>query len=58
MNLSFKKASKNGDIPAKALKKSVYIYKYLDNSYKKSCIEKEIFPDDLKLADLKLSTYI
>ena len=54
MNLSFKKATKNGDIPAKALKKSVYIYKYLDNSYKKSCIEKEIFPDDLKLADLKL----
>ena len=50
--LSSKKATKNGDIPAKILKKSVDIYikeiKFIINY----CIENVIFPDDLKLADV------
>ena len=45
-------ATKNGDIPAKILKKSANIYikeiTFILNDY----IEKGIFPDDLKLADV------
>ena len=52
LNLSTKKATKNGDIPARILKKSVDIYikeiTFIINVY----LEKGIFPDDLKLADV------
>ena len=50
--LSSKKATKNGDIPPKILKKSVDIYiteiKFIINDF----IENGIFPDDLKSADV------
>ena len=52
LNLSTKKATKNGDIPAKILKKSVDIYIKEITCIINDCIEKGIFPDDLKLADV------
>ena len=52
LNLSTKKATKNGDIPAKILKKSVDIC-IKEITFKiNDCIENGIFPDDLKLADV------
>ena len=51
LNLSTKKATKNGDIPAKILKKSVDIYIKEITFIINDCIEKGLFPDDLKLAD-------
>ena len=52
LNLSTKKATKNDDIPAKILKKSVDIYIKEITFIINDCIEKGIFPDDLKLADV------
>ena len=52
LNLSSKKATKNGDIPAKILKKSVDIYIKEITFTINDCIENGIFPDDLKLADV------
>ena len=52
LNLSTKKATKNGDIPAKILKKSVNIYIKEITFIINDCLEKGIFPDDLKLADV------
>ena len=52
LNLSFKKAAKNGDIPAKILKKSVDIYIKEIRFIINDCIENGIFPDDLKLVDV------
>ena len=52
MNLSSKKATKNGDIPAKILKESVDIYIKEIAFIINDCIENGIFPDDLKLADV------
>ena len=52
LNLSTKKATKNGDIPAKILKKSVDIYIKEITFIINDCLEKGIFPDDLKLADV------
>ena len=52
LNLSTKKATKNGDIPAKILKKSVDIYIKEITFIIDDCIENRIFPDDLKLADV------
>ena len=52
MNLSTKKATKNGDIPAKILKKSLDIYIKEIRFIINDCIEKGIFLDDLKLADV------
>ena len=52
LNLSTKKATKNGDIPAKILKKSVDIYIKEITFIINDCLEKVIFPDDLKLADV------
>ena len=52
LNLSSKKITKNGNIPAKILKKCVDIYikeiTFIINDF----IENGIFPDDLKLADI------
>ena len=50
--LSSKKATKNGDIPAKILKKSVDIYIKEITFIINDCNESGIFPDDLKLADV------
>ena len=52
LNLSSKKATKYGDIPAKILKKSVDIYIKEITFIINDCLEKGIFPDDLKLADV------
>ena len=52
LNLSSKKATKNGDIPAKILKKSVDIYIKEITFIINDCNESGIFPDDLKLADV------
>ena len=52
LNFSTKKATKNGDIPAKILKKSVDIYIKEITFTINDCLEKGIFPDDLKLADV------
>ena len=52
LNLSTKKATKNGNIPAKILKKSVDIYIKEITFIINECIENGIFPDDLKLADV------
>ena len=52
LNLSTKKATKNGDIPAKILNKSVNIYIKEITFIINDCLEKGIFPDDLKLADV------
>ena len=52
MNLSSKWATKNGDISAKILKKSVNIYIKEITPKINDCNENRIFPDDLKLADV------
>ena len=52
LNLSTKNATKNGDIPAKILKKSINIYIKEITFIINYCLEKGIFPDDLKLADV------
>ena len=52
LKLSTKKATKNGDIPPKILKKSVDIYIKEITFIINDCLEKGIFPDDLKLADV------
>ena len=58
LNLSTKKATKNGDTPAKILKKSVDIYIKEITFIINDCIENEIFPDDLKLADEQIDTFM
>ena len=52
LNLSSTKATKNDDIPAKILKKSVDIYIKEITFIINDCIENGIFPDVLKLADV------
>ena len=52
LNLSSKKATKNGDIPVKILKKSVDVYTKGITFIINDCIENGIFPDDLKFADV------
>ena len=52
LNLSSTKASKNDDIPAKILKKSVDIYIKEITFIINDCIENGIFPDNLKLANV------
>ena len=49
LNISFKKATKNGDIPAKILKKSADIYIKEIASIINDCIKNWIFPDNLKV---------
>ena len=50
LNLSTKKATKNGDIPAEILKESVNIYIKEKTFIINNCIEKGIFADDFILA--------
>ena len=52
LNLSTKKATENGHIPANILKKCVDIYIREITFIINDCLEKGIFPDDLKLADV------
>ena len=52
LNLSYTKATKNGDILAKILKKSVDIYIKEITFIINDCIENGIFPDNLKLANV------
>ena len=52
LNLSSKKATKNGDIPVQILKKSVDIYIKEITFIINDCNESGIFLDDLKLADV------
>ena len=52
LNLSSKKATKNGDIPAKILKKIVDIYIKEITFIINDCIENGIFPDNLKLVNV------
>ena len=54
LNLPTKKATKNSDIPAKILMKSVDIYIKEITFIINDCIENGIFPDDLKVADVSL----
>ena len=55
LNLSSKKATRNGNIPAKILKKSVDIDIKEIAIMINDCIEKRNFPDNLKLADVSLT---
>ena len=52
LNLSFRKATKNGNIPAKILKKNVDIYIKETTFIIHDYIENGIFPDNHKLADV------
>ena len=55
LNLSSKKATRNDDIRAKILKKSVDIDIKEIAIMINDCIEKRNFPDNLKLADVSLT---
>ena len=52
LNLSFKKATRKGDIPAKILKNSINAYLSELIILINNCLKKRVFPDDLKLANI------
>ena len=52
LNLSSKKATRKGDIPAKILKSSINAYLSELTILINNCLKKGVFPDDLKLADI------
>ena len=52
LNLSSKKATRKGDIPAKTLKSSINAYLSELTILINNCLKKGFFPDDLKPADL------
>ena len=52
LTLPSKKATRNVDVPTKALKKSVGIYLKEITFIINDCIETKIFSDDLKLANV------
>ena len=52
LNLSSKKSSRKGDIPAKILKNSVNAYLLELTILINKCLMKDGFPDDLKLAGI------
>ena len=52
LNLSSKKATRKGDIPAKILKNSINAYLSKLTILINNCLKKGVFPDDLKLADI------
>ena len=52
LNLSSKKATRKGDIPAKILKNRINAYLSELTILVNNCLKKEVFPDDLKLADI------
>ena len=52
LNFSFKKATRKGDIQVKILKNSINSYLSELTILINNCLKREIFPDDLKLADI------
>ena len=52
LNLSSKKATRKGDIPAKILKNSIIAYLSELTILINNCLTKGVFPDDLRLADI------
>ena len=52
LNLSCKKATRKGDIPAKILKNSINTYLSELTTLINNCLKEGVFPDDLKLADI------
>ena len=52
LNLSSKKTTRKGDIPAKILKSSINAYLSELTILINNCLKKGVFPDDLKLADI------
>ena len=52
LNLSSKKATRKGDIPAKILKNSINTYLSELTILINNCLKEGVFPDDLKLADI------
>ena len=52
LNLSSKKATRKGDIPAKILKNSINAYLSELTILINNCLRKGVFPDDLKLGDI------
>ena len=54
LNLSSKKATKNGDIPAKILKKGVNIHIKEITFIINDCTENGIFPVDIELSDVSI----
>ena len=54
MNLSSKKATRKGDIPAKILKDSLSVYTKKLTTVINNCLKDGLFPNELKLADVSL----
>ena len=52
MNLSSKKATRKGDIPAKILKDSLSVYTKELTTIINNCLKDGLFPNELKLADV------
>ena len=52
LNLSSKKATRKGDIPAKILKNSINTYLSELTILINNCLKEGVFPDDLKFADI------
>ena len=50
--MSYNKATRKGDIPAKILKSSINAYLSELTIFINNCLKKGVFPDDLKLADI------
>ena len=50
--MSYNKATRKGDIPAKILKSSINAYLSELTILINNCLKKGVFPDDLKLADI------
>ena len=53
LNLSSKKATRKGDIPTRILKSSINAYLSELTILINNCLKKGVFPDDLKLADIR-----
>ena len=52
MNLSSKKVTRKGDIPAKFLKDSLSVYSKELTTIINNCLKDGLFPNELKLADV------
>ena len=56
LNLSSKKSTRKGNILAKVLKDNINVNSKELTAIIKSCLEKGLFPDDLKIADVSTIT--
>ena len=52
MNLSSKKVTRKGDIPAKILKDNLSVYTKELTTIINNCLKDSLFPNELKLADV------